>query len=138
MERELAYKDEELKVVAVDARHHKAQLAQALEEVKSLKEDLNHAHQDIGLPSKGLVLLELKRKIYGPNWIRRFGSSACYEGSITRDWLAKLWTKEMKKLAMTEKRRERIVKQPPDSQNLGGLLSPNSPEEVLGSYSDSI
>ncbi|ONK57727.1 uncharacterized protein A4U43_C09F3460 [Asparagus officinalis] len=31
MERELAHKDEELKVVAVGARHHKAQLAQALE-----------------------------------------------------------------------------------------------------------
>ncbi|ONK55778.1 uncharacterized protein A4U43_C10F890 [Asparagus officinalis] len=65
-----------------------------------------------------------------PNLLCRFGSSARYEGSITRDWLAKLWTEERKKLAMIEKRRERIVKQPPVSQNLGGLLSPDSPEEV--------
>lgn len=78
------------------------------------------------------------------NLCYQFGNSAGSDGSITRDWLAKLWLEEKRKLGnvkrtsnVNRKRKEgklRVqelrVEEPLVIQNLGGLLSPTTHEEV--------
>ncbi|ONK73637.1 uncharacterized protein A4U43_C04F33690 [Asparagus officinalis] len=87
-ERELDLEDEVLNAAIACARCCEGQLKQAREKMRSLKEDLNHAHRDMRLVEERMVYLELEV------WAEKEEEEGAFERAcVSRTETKKLWSK---------------------------------------------